>query len=290
MRIFVTLTIFITFILLPCFTLAQLERKRVIKNSDVELTFMSTKNINLYTAQHLEKGELQYSIMHTFGQVNSKVENFWGLDFGANVRLNFEYGLNDKLTIGVGRSSQDKVYTFSARTSLLREKSLSGSPISISLNTLLGITTIRTGFLANSYSFGDRLHFSGSLPITKMVSKRLSLLVTPIVTHFNRTGTELSLTHPDIQTYFGLGNGFRYTVLSHSALTFQSVIPVKDIDRLKPNFAIGYDIETGGHVFQIFFTTSPSVNESYLMAADNGNISKREFRLGFNINRLFKLH
>lgn len=288
------LTRFFTFILLmllfPFHSSAQLKRTRAVQNAPVELTFMAPKHLHLYTTEHLHKGELHYSIMHTFGEVNAGVDNFWGLDFGANIRLNFEYGLTDKLTVGVGRTGQDKVYTISARRLLIREKQQRGAPVSISLNMLAGISTIRTQFLANGYTFGDRLHYSASLPFTKKVTNRLSVLVSPMVTHFSRTGTELSLSHPDIQTYLSAGNGFRYQISAHGAITFQSVIPLKDTDQLKPNFGIGFDIETGGHVFQMYFTTSQSLSEAYLVASENGNIFEKAFRFGFNINRLFRLH
>ncbi|HWY33644.1 MAG TPA: DUF5777 family beta-barrel protein, partial [Nitrosopumilaceae archaeon] len=58
--------------------------------------------------------------------------------------------------------------------------------------------------------------------------------------------------------------------------------------------AIGWEIETGGHVFQMFFTNSMGMTENkFLMYTDtdwNTNMSTWGVRLGFNISRSFSLN
>ena len=81
----------------------------------------------------------------------------------------------------------------------------------------------------------------------------------------------------------------RYKFTRSSAVTFQFTQPFSEADNLDPNLAIGIDIETGGHVFQMFFSTTQALSESYILAGPNGNFFDREFRFGFNINRLFKI-
>ena len=268
---------------------AQLERQRVVVDSAVELTFMAPRNINTYTVEPLSKGELHYSIMHTFGEVESGVRTLWGIDSGANVRFSLEYGFTDRISAGVGRSSMDKVYDMTIRSSLLRQKRSGGSPVSVSFIPSFGIITSSFGFLEEDYSFSDRLHYSISLPVARKVSDRLSLQITPMIAGFNRTGPELNIADPAVQTYGTVAAGGRMKFSPRAAFTFQYLPPLTDASNLSPNIAVGVDIETGGHVFQMFFTTSRALNESYLIAGENGSFFDGEFRFGFNVNRLFRV-
>ena len=278
-----------TLLLLPGVLYAQLERQRVVTDQAVELTFMAPRNINLFTVEPLSKGELHYSIMHTFGEVNSGAGDLWGVDRGANVRFSFEYGFGDNVSLGFGRSSMDKIYDMSARIVLIRQKRDGSVPVSISAAPAVGINTSGFGFLDQDYSFSDRLNFSLALPIARKFSDDFSLMVVPMAVHFNRVGQELNISDPQVNTYFSTGVGGRYKFASRTALSFQYVPPLTDAENLNANIGIGIDIETGGHVFQMFFTTSRALNESYLIAGENGNFFDREFRFGFNINRLFRI-
>ncbi|MCC5941263.1 MAG: hypothetical protein JJU37_06940 [Balneolaceae bacterium] len=283
------LMLLIPVILYPSLLLGQLQRERVVQDTAVELTFMAPRNINLFTVEPLSKGELHYSIMHTFGEVNSGVRTLWGVDQGANVRFSFEYGFGDNISVGFGRSSMDKVYDVNTRITLLRQRTDGSVPVSVTAAPSVGINTSSFGFLNENYSFSDRLNFSLALPIARKFNSDFSLMIVPMAVHFNRTGPELNISDPEVNTYYSIGVGGRYKFASRTALSFQYIPPLTDAENLSNNIGIGIDIETGGHVFQMFFTTSRALNESYLIASDNGNFFDREFRFGFNINRLFRI-
>ncbi len=273
----------------PSLLFAQLQRERVVTDQPVELIFMAPRNINLFTVEPLSRGELHYSIMHTFGEVDTGARNLWGIDQGANVRFSFEYGFGDRFSLGFGRSSMDKVYDFHGRWALIRQKTENGSPVSVTIAPSVGVTTGSFGFLENDYSFGDRLSFSAALPVARKFSNELSLQLIPMITHFSRVGLELNVADPLVNTYYSVGLAGRYKVSPRTALSLQAIPPITDAENLDWNIGIGVDIETGGHVFQMFFTTSRALNEAYLVAGENGNFFDREFRFGFNVNRLFRI-
>lgn len=273
----------------PNLLTAQLERERVVTDLPEEHIFMAPRNINLYTVEPLSKGELHYSIMHTFGEVRAGVRNLWGIDQGANIRFSFEYGFGEQMSLGIGRSSMDKVYDIFARYSLLRQMQEDGSPVSVTVIPSMGITTGSFGFLNEDYNLSDRLNFNLAAPIARKMSDDLSLQIVPMITHFNRVGFELSVADPDVDTYYSVGIGGRYIISPRTAVTFQYIPPITDAENLDHNIGIGIDIETGGHVFQMFFTTSRALNESYLVSSRNGNFLDGEYRFGFNINRLFRI-
>jgi len=54
-------------------------------------------------------------------------------------------------------------------------------------------------------------------------------------------------------------------------------------------FAVGVDIETGGHVFQIHFTNARAMIEKGFVAETVDDFWDGKFRLGFNISRAFDL-
>jgi hypothetical protein len=58
------------------------------------------------------------------------------------------------------------------------------------------------------------------------------------------------------------------------------------------SFALGIDIETGGHVFQMHFTNSAGIAEPQFFAQTNTtwkNARTWGVRLGFNVSRLFHI-
>ncbi len=267
---------------------AQLERTPAVQNRPVELTFMAPRNINLYTVEPLSRGELHYSIMHTFGTVDTGVRNLWGIDQGANVRFSFEYGITDRWSAGFGRSSLDKVYDINSRYRLLSQMEQEGSPVSVTLNVSGGIITASFPFLQDDYSFNDRLNGAASLLVARKFTEEWSLQLSPTIVHFSRVGQELNVADPDVNTYYALGVSTRYKIRPRTALSAQ-YIPTLNGENTSYNLAVGIDIETGGHVFQMFFTTSRALNDQYLVAGENGSFFDREFRFGFNVNRLFNL-
>jgi len=54
--------------------------------------------------------------------------------------------------------------------------------------------------------------------------------------------------------------------------------------------SLGFDLETGGHVFQVFLTNSSSINETSVIPYTESKWSKGQIRLGFNISRVFGAH
>ena len=59
-----------------------------------------------------------------------------------------------------------------------------------------------------------------------------------------------------------------------------------DVD-LKNSLSLGYEIETGGHVFQLVFTNSQGMIESQYIAKTKGSWGNGDIFFGFNISRNF---
>jgi hypothetical protein len=164
----------IILILLTTESFAQLERQRVVTDQYVELTFMAPRNINLFTVEPLSKGELHYSIMHTFGEVNSAQVisgELTRVPMCASV-------LNMVLRIGFRWVLAVQVWTrymISTPDGPLFARNRTGTPVSVTLAPSLGITTGSFGFLDQGYSFNDRISYSAALPVARKFSNELSV-------------------------------------------------------------------------------------------------------------------
>lgn len=274
----------------PADAQAQLERQRAEQNRPVELVFPTSRHIQLPTTEPLSAGELYYSIMHAFGRMENGARDFWGLDQGANIRFSIEYGFTDRFSLFMARSSMDKVYEMGGRYHLIRQMAGSGSPVSVSLVAAGGIMTRESMILGGDFGFSDRLQLAVSLPVAHKVDDRISVLAVPSLGVVSKTDLFMGLDNLEDLEFAGLGLGARYKYSRRGSLTFQYMpsMGLSTGDTVH-RYAAGLDLETGGHVFQLFFTTAPALNDIYLLSGRSGDLTPGHFRFGFNVNRSFQV-
>lgn len=265
----------------------QLERKLENENQAVDLIFHAPRHINLLTVEPLESKTMHFAIMHTFGTLDGGIENLFGLDNGANIQFSFEFGLSDKLSLGASRSSRDKFYNVYGRYLFLEQTQNNKFPFSLSLAGGAGVVSNPYSFLPATErpNFSDRLAYFGQMMFARKFSNKISLQVSPMLAYFTNP-QQVYQVEGTQNLYLAIGFSGKYKVTDRSSLTLQ-YIPNLNSD-LRSNFGIGWDVEAGGHVFQMYFVTSQALNEQYLLAGGNG-VPCEEFRLGFNVNRIFAL-
>lgn len=272
------------FSILPFSLFAQLERKLVNENPPVELIFHAPRHINLLTVEPLDKKSLHFAIMHTFGPLDGGIENLFGLDNGANIQFSFEFALSDKFSVAASRTSQDKLYNLFGRYHVFQQTQNGSKPFSLSLAGGGGVNSSSYGFLPEpAPTFGERMSYFGQVMLARKFSPKISIQMTPMMAYFTDPRPIYQIEGTE-NFYIALGFSGKYKVTDRSSLSLQ-YIPNLNTD-LRNNFGIGWDIEAGGHVFQMYFVTSQALNEQYLLAGGNGTIGD-EFRLGFNVNRIF---
>jgi hypothetical protein len=271
--------------------LGQLERRLAVQDRPVELTFMAPRNINILTSEPLSRGEMHYAIMHSFGEVNNGWRNFYGIDNGAVIRFSLEYGVTERASVYIGRSGLDKVFDAGFRYALIQQMQSGKPPVNVSLTGSVGLNSSEINFLGSpSFTLYDRTSYYGAVLVSRKFSEHLSVQAAPMAARFNRTGFEVAIPS-DAQWYYGLGVSARYRFTGRLALTGQYIWSENDKgESFRNNFGLGLDIETGGHVFQLFFTTTQSLNDAYVLAGRNGDPLDGGFRFGFNVNRLFMVH
>lgn len=247
-------------------------------------TFKGTRIINGHSVETVKKNHLDFIIHHRFDRLNSGAYNLFGLDY-STVRLGFEYGLTDNIMIGVGRSSVQKTFDFLAKAKLLRQST--GTRVMPFSVTAFASTVIET--LDKDLSTQDKTSYCTQLLIARKFSDKLSLQLNPTFLYRNRVTTTAQE-----RALFALGVGGRMKLNKRLSLNAEYYWAFRDKnlknalgDTYGNSLALGVDIETGGHVFQLHFTNSSGMVEKQFIGDTSGSWSKGDIRWGFNVSRTF---
>lgn len=248
-------------------------------------TFKGTRVINSNSVEMIGKANLDFRICHRFGTLDKGAYELWGLD-QAFMRMSFTYGLSDLLNIEVGRSSVNKVYDGSIKWKIMRQaKGDKNRPLSIVFLADMAIQTQKnTNPQYDPYYFTHRLYYTHQLLVARKFNETFSLQIMPTIVHRNFID---SLKYKN--TVFSIGLGARYKLTRKFALTgeYFYVLPNQISPIYHNSLSFGFDIETGGHVFQIHFTNSTALNEKGYIAETTNSWAKGQVHLGFNISRVF---
>jgi opacity protein-like surface antigen len=252
-------------------------------------TFKSTRIINGHSIQQMKKKQLEFRISHRFGTLNNGPYGLFGLDQSV-IHFSLEYGLKDWLMVGAGRGSLNKTYDSFAKFRLLRQSSgAKWMPVALSYFTSVELNTLKFQDPTRTNYFSSRLAYVNQLLIARKFNENLSVQLTPTFIHRNFTASEL-----DKNDIFAMGAGARYKLskrLSVNAEYYYTYNPnAKFLETRYYNaMAVGVDIETGGHVFQIMLTNSQGMREGTFIPQTTDSWLKGGIHLGFNISRVFAL-
>ena|SRR6056297_203144 len=258
---------------------AQIPRERVQTDEPVSDIFWANSNIGVSTVRNLSAGNLNSTIAHVFGPVTGGIDRFYGLDDGANTRLGLDYGLTDRFSLGIGRMTFNKVVDLRSKYNIFRQSESGSTPLDLAVKFSTGITTLSGVGL----EFSDRLSYLVSVMAAKKFN-RFSLQLAPMAAHFNNPspGNQSQLYGIGILTNYELNERFSIST---------EYLPVlgKRNNGTHNTLGAAININTGGHIFQMFFTTSQWHGEQFIMANNRDRFFDGDFRFGFNIHRVFGL-
>ena len=282
------LVIFFLLVSTACYAqddlLSELEQSKATEPEYVTATFKGSRLVNGQTVKTKNKRELEFIFSHRFGRINDGLYELFGLD-QAYVRLGLEYGITDRLGVGLGRNSVDKTMDSYLRYKALRQV-VGGMPVTI---TAYGNFAIKTSPKKEDAGFDitleDRLSYTGQLLIAKKFTSALSLQLMPTVVHKNLADQTI-----ENNTQFALGAGGRIKVSKSISLNVEYYHRF-DVPDNNPYFdALGFaiDIETGGHDFQLIITNTRGLTERAFITETAGDFFDGDIHLGFNVTRTFQ--
>lgn len=251
-------------------------------------TFKSTRIMNGHSVERMPPGQLDFRISHRFGRVNTGAYNFFGLD-QSNIHFSLEYGLLKWFMAGIGRASFEKTYDAFGKFSILRQsEGAVKMPVSVSAVATAALKTLKQDDPSKTDYFSSRLTYTAQFLVARKFNQVFSLQLTPSYVHRNLVATEL-----DYNDLFAVGAGGRIKLtkrVSFNGEYYYMVNPKANISQeLYDPLALGFDIETGGHVFQLIFTNSLGMAEKAFIGETTGSWRKGDIHFGFNISRVFTL-
>jgi hypothetical protein len=269
--------------------LAKLMEEEMAKEPTTDYataTFKTTRLVNGHTSENLAGGVLDMRISHRFGAFNTGINNFFGLD-QATMRVALEYGITDWLMIGGGRSTYQKTYDSFLKAKILRQSTgAKKMPISLSYMGSWQTKTVpfsdpnRTNFYTSNFFFVHQLI------IARKFNESFSMMIAPTLVHRNLV---TFITDPN--DLFSIGIGGRMKLTRRTSINVEYYY---QLDQTKPQnttncLSVGFDIETGGHVFQLTFTNSPTQIERAFIHETVGSWKNGDIIGGFNLSRVFTI-
>ena len=248
--------------------------------------FKSPRVINSHSMEMLREGVLDFRILHRFGDISNGAYELFGLD-NASMRIGFDYGVTDNLSVGIGRSTYFKELDGFVKYRFLQQ-STGKRTTPLSLVWVSGITYngLRDPYPGENMTPSRRLAYYHQLIAGRKISEKFSLQLAPFLLYRNFTSGSL-----DPNILYGLEIGARYKLSNRIAVVADYTLALNRFPGLLAHnpLSLGFDIETGGHVFQLHFTNAVGMNERSYISDDNWNWLKGEVRFGFNLSRSFQL-
>lgn len=248
--------------------------------------FKTNRVVNLHSLENTAPGVMDFKISHRFGTLDGGLYDIFGLD-NATIRIGMDLGITDRLVVGAGRSSYEKTYDAYAKYKLLRQSTgKKNMPVTLALMGSTAIQTLRWADPNRQNFFSSRLYYTFQLIVGRKFNDNFSLQLSPTLVHRN-----LVKTFAERHDVPALGIAGRHKLNKRVAINAEYiyVMPGALAPEFRNGLSIGFDIETGGHVFQLHFTNSTSMIEKGFITENTGSWSDMGIRFGFNISRVFTL-
>lgn len=255
----------------------------------VTAAFKTNRVIHGHSIENTAGGVLDVKIAHRFGRLNTGFFEFYGLD-NAMARIGADYGITDQLTVGLGRNGFLNTFDGFLKYKFLRQSTgKKNMPVSAALLGTLEFRATKENPDPEGQA-SSRFAYTYQLLVGRKFSQAFSLQLMPTLVHRNLVDFN------EQNDVFAIGLGARQKITKRVALTLEyyyvpgDQLPSDNINRYYNSLAIGFDIETGGHVFQLHFTNSTSMIHRGFITETTGNWADGDIHFGFNIARVFTIN
>jgi hypothetical protein len=244
--------------------------------------------------------------------VGNGYQDFWGLFSPSfNIRIGASYCPIKNLDVGIGITKTGLLWDGSAKYSIIQQTN-GVYPISVTFFGDAAINTFKDAALYDGSPIvhnSDRWTFFSSLIFARKINERLSVQVTPSLSHQNavagyytKNDTSGSAVYKSMyHDHFAIAICARYKFSTYSSIIFDYDQPItKHPDyNPNPNLSLGIEITTSGHCFQMFVTNYSLLNPqnnnlwnrnspfSYTDKATGTSVPGGQWAIGFNLTKLW---
>lgn len=279
------------------------------KAKPVKNTFESIWLIDNQTTLVPLKNSFEMDIVHRFGPLETGYEDFYGLFAPSNISLRFNYVPIDNLLVGAAITKQNMTWEGFAKYAIIKQTN-GKYPVSVSYYGNIAIDSRKKD---NFVYWSDRLMFFHQILIARKINNKLSIQISPSVTHQNvvngyyeTSGSVADSTYKaEVKgemehNHFAIAFSARYKIKQGMSVLFGYDQPLTKhkTNNPNPNLSLGIEFTTSSHAFQLFFT-----NYYYITPSRNNLFNKNNpididgfnditfypghFLIGFNITRLW---
>ncbi len=253
-----------------------------------QASFKTTRIVNAHSIENTHSGVLDFKISHRFGMINTGAYEFFGLD-QATIRLGLDYGISERLMVGIGRSSWNKTIDGFAKYKILRQTTKASQkqmPISLTWFSGMYVNTLKWADPDRDNKESSRLDYAHQLLIARKFSEGFTAQLMPSLVHRN-----LVPTKDENNDVFAIGAAVRQKVTKRVSVNAEYfyVLPDQIPDTYENSLSLGVDIETGGHVFQLHITNSTPMTENGYIPQTTGDFFDGDIHFGFNVSRVFTI-
>jgi hypothetical protein len=264
----------------------------VKKAPKVEATFKSPHIVLSHSTETQKKHDLDLRIRHHFGDIGGEfgsAHTLYGLDIATDLFIGFDYGVTDKLTIGIGRSKHDELYNLYIKQKVLQQAN-GGMPFNLTVVAQAALVARKPFSDTEFNAYGDRISYLIQPILSRKITSRISAQIMPALLIRSITADPR-----DPENLFSIGFAGRikltkrlsfvadYTLVNGLSRPNQLAIPLYN------PLGVGLEIETGGHIFSLNFMNSEYITENNFIAATKKSWTDGGVRFGFTISRNFSL-
>ncbi len=279
------------------------------KREKVIATFKTSKIISAQSTETVKAGTMDFRVTHRFGNIGTQSggggHTLYGLDNSADIRISFDFGITDNLTLGVGRSKMNELIDGLVKWRFLTQTTDNHIPFSIAFFGSMSYNPQSANqFYSGTVKTADfkqkeehRFAYTSQLLIARKFGNFCSIELLPTYNHRNFVAANINPDNGAEETndLISLGIGGRIKLTKRICLvadyfyTFSKYRTNNPTNAFYAPLAIGFEIETGGHVFHINYTNAAGIIENNFIPNTTDNWLKGGFKLGFNISRVFDI-
>lgn len=259
-------------------------------NRPVRTPFESGTLIDNQTVLIQRAKTLEALIEHRFGTKNNGITDLWGIYAPSNIRLGLNYTLTENLQIGYGYTKDRKLQDLRVKWNILNQTRSNSIPVAVTFYGNMGINCLAEEKFGENYKLTNRFSYFGQIIVARKFNDHLSLQIAPSFSHLNSVD---SLNEHD-KIGISFSGRYKFSPQSSVMLTYDLPLEIEGIyenfeplNKPKPNLAIGWEISTSTHVFQIFLGTANTLSPQYNMMENRNDWKNGEMMFGFTITRLW---
>ena len=247
---------------------AQDEDDAVLKLAEPDFTLIA-----LPTSLQLPKFKSAFRVTHRFarplsGDFGSLAADLFGLDSGAQIGLEYRFGIVRNGEVGIHRTS-DKTIEFFSQYGIIRQKA----------NRPVDVTVLAS--IDGTNNFKDQYTPAFGAIVSRRFGERAALYIEPMWVH-HANGQPSFNTGASDTFMVGLGGRLRIRPTVSLAAEFSP-----RVSGYRPGVnhgGVAIEKRAGGHVFQLNFSDSFATTMGQIA---RGGSAGKDWFLGFNISRKF---